>query len=101
MEDETLTIILIISGIISLITLIVFFVMAYKIGRINDTLEFFKVIALKDPENWHHLTCTKCKKNFKLPLGATGTTYCPHCGEINNVSGAKHEAEMTVLPPVH
>jgi hypothetical protein len=48
------------DAILTVIMIIVFFVMASKISKILNILEFFRDIELRKPENWFSLKCEKC-----------------------------------------
>ena len=75
----------IVSGIIGIILVITFFVMASKLSKIIGILEFFRDIALKDPENWTTIKCEKCEKEFRVSKALKNTVNCPHCKAINRI----------------
>jgi predicted RNA-binding Zn-ribbon protein involved in translation (DUF1610 family) len=78
--DESKVIIL--AGLISLIIIIVFLVMAAKINKIANILEFFKDLELKKLENWIIFPCEKCGKEVKVFRTERGVRTCPHCGNV-------------------
>ena len=74
-----------IAGLIGIIVLITFFVIAFKISRIVNILEMFKQIELRKPENWKQMKCEKCGKEFDVSIFAKGNINCPECNTINRI----------------
>jgi hypothetical protein len=78
---------LILGAIISIALIITFFVIAYRLGKILNILEFFRDIELKNPENWITIKCEKCSKEFKVAKTVKGTINCPECKAVNRIPG--------------
>ena len=74
-----------IAVILAIAMIITFFVIANRIGKILNILEFFKDLALKDPDNWINIKCEKCGKDFRVAKTITGAVNCPICKGINKV----------------
>jgi predicted Zn-ribbon and HTH transcriptional regulator len=72
-------------AIIGIAMIIVFFVMASKLSKILDILEFFRDIELKNPENWSQIKCEKCGKEFRVSKALKGTVNCPECKSITRI----------------
>lgn len=70
------------AAIIAIVMIVVFFVMAGKLSKILDILEFFRDIALKDPDNWQQIKCEKCGKEFKVSKAMKNNINCPECKSI-------------------
>jgi LSD1 subclass zinc finger protein len=76
---------LILAGILSLILIITFFIMANRLKRILDILELFKDTYIKTNEiASFYIKCTKCGKEFKAPKGKS-LVNCPECQTVNLV----------------
>jgi len=75
----------ILTGLIGLIVLIVFFVIAYRLKKLVRIAEFFRDIELRKPENWKQMKCEKCGKEFKVSKALKGTINCPECKAINRI----------------
>ena len=73
------------AAILALAMIITFFVIANRIGKILNILEFFKDLALKDPDNWINIKCEKCGKTFRVAKTISGAVNCPGCKGINKV----------------
>jgi hypothetical protein len=68
-----------VAGLIGLITLIVFFVMAAALGNISKNLkDIKKILVTWGNENGYGVDymCSKCKKHY---IGRYAK--CPHCGD--------------------
>jgi len=78
----------ILAGLIGLAALITFFVMAFKLSKILNILEFFRDIELRKPENWTQMKCEKCGHEFRISKAAKGHINCPKCKAINEI---KHQ----------
>ena len=70
------------AGIISIIILITFFVMAYRIKRIMDAIEGLAELEFKKPENRKTIKCEKCENEFTVSIVKKGTINCPKCRTI-------------------
>jgi protein-arginine kinase activator protein McsA len=71
------------SGLLMIILLIIiiaaFFVITSKLSKILDLLEFFKDIEQKRPDNWEHIKCKNCGKEFEISKALKGTFSCSNC----------------------
>jgi len=76
---------LILAGLLSLVLIVTFFVMANRLGKIKDILEFFQEIELRKPENWTTMKCEKCGKDIRISKAMKGTVNCPECKTINKI----------------
>jgi ssDNA-binding Zn-finger/Zn-ribbon topoisomerase 1 len=68
-----------VAGILSLILIITFFLMAVRLGKISDYLEALLEIEERKPENRKQVTCPECKKDFSLGITKKGFMTCPEC----------------------
>jgi hypothetical protein len=78
--EETITII---SAAISLVTLIVFFVMAYNISKIVKGVKDLKQAGFlfMNKQNINTRRCQGCKTNYYSD--DSEREFCPHCGYLN------------------
>ena len=73
-------------GILAIIPLVVFFIMAYRLKKIRNAVEVLADIELRKPENRKTIKCEKCEKDFTVSiLKRSGTINCPHCKAINRI----------------
>lgn len=80
---STEAIITVISAAISLVTLVVFFVMAYNISNMAKDVKLLKQVGFLFM-NSHKTTvtrCSGCNENFYSQ--GLEREYCPHCGYLN------------------
>jgi len=75
---------IIIAGLLGLVVLITFFVMAAKLSKIARIAEMFQNAYLTGPENMVNVKCEKCGKEFKASKGLS-VVNCPECKAINRV----------------
>ena len=68
--------------VLSIITLIVFFVMASRIGKIRNSLDYFQALAMADPQNWKNMKCSACSHEFRSSK-ALKYVSCPKCNSNN------------------
>lgn len=81
-ETDSTNTIVIIAGIISLITLITFLIMASRIRDIFKILNFFYKMEMAKEENWFTFPSPKCNENVKvLRQYEDFSVKCPHCKE--------------------
>ena len=85
-----------IAVILAIAMIITFFVIAIRIGKILNILEFFKDLALKDPENWITIKCEKCGKDFRVAKTITGAINCPSCKGINKINQTLTEVQEII-----
>ena len=78
-------IIVIISGILGLILIITFFVMANRLKRIMRVLVFFQRLENRKPENWTQIHCKNCHHEFRVSKGGKDKVICPKCKILNPV----------------
>jgi hypothetical protein len=69
----------VITGILSLILVITFFVMAYRLGKIKYFLEALYLFEERKPENRRLVKCDKCGKEHSLPANISGFIFCKEC----------------------
>ncbi len=77
----------IICGIISLVSLIVFFVMAWNVGKVHSELKDIKLIFMavaEDKDLVSNLECPNCNKVIKT-VQTEGQIICPKCNTSLNV----------------
>jgi hypothetical protein len=55
-------------GILSIIIIITFFVMAFRLGKIRDAVESLSIIESLKPENQKAVKCEKCGKEFEVSI---------------------------------
>jgi rubrerythrin len=75
---------LLISAVISVVTLIVFFVMAAALKNISDNTKSIRRILIawsKETGIGYIYTCGKCKKSYE-----GRQPKCPHCGDEKTYS---------------
>jgi Zn finger protein HypA/HybF involved in hydrogenase expression len=70
------------AGIISIIILVTFFVMAARLRRIMDAIESLAELEFKKPENRKTIKCEKCENEFTVSIAKKGTINCPKCKTI-------------------
>jgi Zn finger protein HypA/HybF involved in hydrogenase expression len=70
------------AGIISIIIIITFFVMAYRLKRIMDAIEGLAELEFKKTENRKTIKCEKCENEFTVSIVKKGTINCPKCRTI-------------------
>jgi len=71
-----------IVSVISLIMVITFFVMAFRLKKIQHYLQFFYEIESNKPENQKKVKCDKCEKEFTVSIAKKGIFNCPHCMNV-------------------
>jgi hypothetical protein len=69
-------------GIIALIMIITFFVMAGRLKKIENILDILRQLELRKPENSNHFKCENCGKEFNLSVLAQGLVECPGCRQL-------------------
>jgi hypothetical protein len=69
-------------GIISLIMIITFFVIAARLKNIYFILDFFYKLESGKPENQKLIKCEKCGKEFHISIAKKGVMNCPHCRQV-------------------
>jgi predicted Zn-ribbon and HTH transcriptional regulator len=75
----------ILAGLISLIIIVTFFVMASRLKRIMDAIEGLAELEFKKPENRKPVKCPKCENEFTVSIMKKGTINCPKCKSIISV----------------
>ena len=66
--------------IISLIIIITFFVMAFRLRKIQEALEKLVKLEYSKPESQRIIKCDKCGKEFNVSIVKDGLlTDCPEC----------------------
>jgi predicted Zn-ribbon and HTH transcriptional regulator len=75
----------ILTVILSLIILITFFVISYRLGRIADYLRTLVRYEERKPENQKQIKCEKCGKEFIVGVLLKGNYKCPECKNLVKV----------------
>lgn len=83
-----------ILGVISIIMIITFFVMAARLKKIENILDILKQIELKKPENQRQLKCKKCGKEFFVGVLKHGIVSCPDCKTTESISNGNSEPAL-------
>jgi len=79
-------IITLLSGILSIVIIIVFFIMANKIGKVLSEVRNIRdlLILQAKTKGINYILCSKCKEDFFTD--ETEEAQCPKCNEINKIS---------------
>jgi DNA-directed RNA polymerase subunit RPC12/RpoP len=72
-------VILLVAGIISIIMIITFFIMASRLKSIESLLDTLTQLELKKPENKKTVKCGNCGKEFFISILKKGSYTCPDC----------------------
>jgi hypothetical protein len=67
------------TGIISLIVIITFFVMAFRLRKIKEYLASLYALEELKPENQKQVKCDKCGKEYSVIKVKTGFMFCAEC----------------------
>jgi hypothetical protein len=67
------------TGIISIIVLITFFVMAFRLGKVKDYLAALYALEELKPENQKQVKCDKCGKEYSVFKPKAGFMFCAEC----------------------
>jgi hypothetical protein len=74
------------TGIISLVILITFFVMASRLLSIKNSLKTLLDLELRKPENRIEVTCEQCKEVYSVSILRKGELIkCKKCKQTNRV----------------
>ena len=70
--------------IIGLIVLIVFFAIAYRLGRIVQNTDILRMLELRKPENRQQVKCKNCNAEFSISV-LDSKFRCPKCNTKNRL----------------
>jgi DNA-directed RNA polymerase subunit RPC12/RpoP len=90
MESTTVSILGIFQLIVSIILLIVFLVMAYKIGQIRKYIYKTYLMEFRNPVNYFDIKCESCKRDVKISKSFDRPQVCPQCGHYINLPKDMH-----------
>jgi hypothetical protein len=75
----------ILAGLITLIIIVTFILMASRLKRIMVSIEGLADLEFKKPENRKSVKCGKCENEFTVSIVKKGTINCPKCRTIVSI----------------
>lgn len=86
-DSHSISITVFLVGILSLILVITFFVMAYRLKRIMVAIEELTKLEISKPESHETIKCEKCGKDFDISITKNKEELidCPHCKNLQRI----------------